>query len=146
MLGEHALWQKFVFYESSVGVPLIVRAPGVTAAGGKCVTPVSHVQLAPTLAELCGVKPVADSDGESLVPLLREPARTVAAPVHAHYDLGTPKPKAMVRRGDWKYCHYTDDTPELFNLRDDPQEMRNLAVSPAWRGQRDELRSLIIGL
>lgn len=146
LLGEHSLWQKFVFYESSVTVPLMFRVPGMTAAGGTCSVPVSHVQVAPTLAELCGVKPLASSDGDSLVPLLREPGRTVDTAVHAHYDMGGRNKKAMIRHGDWKYCHYINDIPELFNLREDPQEMRNLAAVPAARGKLDELRSRIIGL
>jgi choline-sulfatase len=146
LLGEHSLWQKFVFYEASVGVPLIFRVPGFTAAGAVCETPVSHVQLAPTLAELCGVSLLASSDGESLVPLLKEPARAITSTVHAHYDMGTPNKKAMVRHGDWKYCHYENDIPELFNLREDPNEMRNLAAAPSSRATLDDFRSRIIGL
>lgn len=146
LLGEHSLWQKFVFYEASVGVPLIFRVPGMTAAGGVCETPVSHVQLAPALAEMCGVPPLTSFDGESLAPLLKEPGRAMTTTVHAHYDMGTPNKKAMVRHGDWKYCHYLNDMPELFNLKDDPQEMRNLAAAPAARGKLEELRGRIIGL
>ena len=55
MLGEHGLWQKFVFYEPSVGVPLIVRVPGITPAGARSQTPVSLVQVLPTLLDLCGL-------------------------------------------------------------------------------------------
>src|SRR5438105_4717261 len=87
MLGEHGLWQKFVFYESSVGVPLVVRAPGVTPAGARSKTPVSLVQALPTLLELCSLPPVSGLDGTSLVPDLREPARTRDTTVFAEYNL-----------------------------------------------------------
>jgi choline-sulfatase len=76
MLGEHGLWQKFVFYEPSVGVPLIVRAPGITASDTRSNTPVSLVQVLPTLLDLCGVPIPAGLDGESFVQDLRQPART----------------------------------------------------------------------
>ncbi len=146
LLGEHSLWQKFVFYEASVGAPLIFRVPGMTRAGAACEALASHVQLAPTLAELCGVNSLAAYDGASLVPWLKDPRRPSEAPVHAHFDLRSPNKKAMVRHGDWKYCHYGNDIPELFNLREDPLELRNLAAVPAARGKLEELRSMIIGL
>ena len=55
MLGEHGLWQKFVFYEPSVGVPLIFRIPGSVSAGKRTHTLASNVDILPTLADLCGV-------------------------------------------------------------------------------------------
>ena len=55
MRGEHGLWDKFVFYESSAGVPFVFRAPGVTKAGAVCEAPVSQVALVPTLLDLCGI-------------------------------------------------------------------------------------------
>src|SRR5437763_6322009 len=74
MLGEHGLWQKFVFYEPSVGVPLVVRAPGVTQAGLRSKTPVSLVQALPTLLDVCGLPAVSGLDGASFVQYLREPS------------------------------------------------------------------------
>src|ERR1700736_880588 len=93
MLGEHGLWQKFVFYEPSVGVPLIVRAPGVTAAGGRSKTPVSQVQILATLLDLCGIPIPADLDGQSFVQDLRQPEPTRDTTVYAEYNLGNPRAK-----------------------------------------------------
>ena len=143
LLGEHSLWQKFVFYESSVKTPLIVRAPGVAAGGGVCKAPVSHVQLAPTLADLCGVRLEAPVDGPSLVPALRNPDVGGEAPVFAEFDLKSKQPKYMIRRGDWKYCLYKDDLPELFDLRSDPEELNNLALDPAQNGRVEALRAAL---
>jgi choline-sulfatase len=139
MLGEHSLWQKFVFYESSVGVPLMMRVPGIAAAGSVCQAPVSHVSVAPTLAELCGIATPATFDGESLVRFLQKPELTNNAPVFSEYDLGTPKKKYMIRQGGWKYCHYHTDVPQMFNLKEDSSEMRNLALDPEHRERRKEL-------
>jgi choline-sulfatase len=141
MLGEHGLWQKFVFYEASCGVPLIFRVPGVTAENLRSRTVVSQVQVLPTLLDLCRVPVPSGIDGESFVRDLREPAGTRDTTVYAEFNLRTPRAKFMVRRGEYKYCHYTNDMPELYNLRADPQEMRNLAMLPESKGIAEEMRA-----
>jgi choline-sulfatase len=141
MLGEHGLWQKFMFYEPSVGVPLIVRAPGVTGAGARSKTPVSQVQVLPTLLELCGLAPVAGLDGASFTADLRDPGRTRDTTVYAEYNLHSPRAKSMIRRGDFKYSYYTGDIAEMYNLREDPGEMRNLAVEAASEGKVAEMKA-----
>jgi choline-sulfatase len=130
MLGEHGLWQKFVFYEPSVGVPLIFRVPGVTPASTRSATPVSLVQVLPTLLELCGLAIPGGLDGPSLVSDLREPAHTRDTTVYSEYNLTTPRAKYMIRRGDFKYNYYVNDIAELYDLRADPREMKNLALLP----------------
>jgi arylsulfatase A-like enzyme len=74
MLGEHGLWQKFVFYESSAGVPLIVRAPGITPGGARSKTPVSLARSLPTLLELPAhsARKVHDPPRRLQVQLLRQ--------------------------------------------------------------------------
>ena len=139
MLGEHGLWQKMVLYEPSVGVPLLFRAPGVTPAGARCATPVSLVQMVPTLLELCGVRNPSGLDGESIARLLREPAAEIPSTVFAEINLRTRHPSAMIRQGRYKYCYSVDDLDELFDLQDDPSEMKNLAAVPAFRQKRDEM-------
>jgi choline-sulfatase len=130
MLAEHGLWQKMVFYEPSVGVPLIFRVPGLTTPGARSRTPVSQVGVVATLLELVGVDIPSGLDGASLVRDLREPGQTRDTTIYAEYALGSPHAKGMIRQGDFKYSYYKDDTPELYNLRDDPKEMHNLAPSP----------------
>jgi choline-sulfatase len=128
MLGAHGLWQKFVFYEPSVGVPLIVCVPGFTPENARCETPVSLVQVLPTLAELCGVFVPSELDGKSFVTNLRNPGRTRDAPIFAEHALGSKEAMYMIPHGDFKYSYYVDDMPELYNLRTDPEEMTNLAL------------------
>ena len=140
MLGDHGMWQKFVFYEASAGVPLMVRVPGMAAAGARSATPVSLVDLLPSLAELCDVPLPSGLDGRSFAADLREPGRVRDTTVYSEFALRTPRAKYMIRRGDWKYCHYVSDMPELYNLREDPREMRNLALEPQYKGKVDELR------
>ena len=131
MLGEHGLWQKFVFYEPSAGVPLIFRLPGLSVRNARCKTPVSLVDVLPTLCELCRLPRPTGLDGESLEGDLREPARLRDTTIYSEYNLRTPRAKYMIRRGDFKYNFFQNDVAELYNLRQDPDEMRNLAGLPA---------------
>lgn len=144
MLGEHKLWQKSVFYESSVRIPLMVRVPGL-AAGGESRTLVSNVDIAPTLGELTGLHAPNKTDGHSLAADLRTPAKTRDMTVFSEYNLGNPRAKYMIRRGDWKYNYFTHDIAELFNLREDPQEMRNLAALPEFQSRVEELKGQMLG-
>ena len=129
MCGEHGLWDKMLFYDSSAGVPLIVRAPGVTRAGSVSTAPVSQVALLPTLLELCGIAVPKGLDDRSFAPLLRDPSGSRDLPVFSEMFAGSSRTMYMVRHGDWKYCWYPSDRAELYNLAQDPVEMNNLAGS-----------------
>ena len=139
MLGDHGLWNKFQFYEGSCGVPLIVRAPGVTPPGKRCAAPVSLVDVLPTLAELCNV-PAPPLDGRSLAAQLQNPDAPGSETVFSEFDLQTPRAKYMIRRGDWKYTFRVNDLAELYDLRRDPDEMQNLATAAEQRARVDALR------
>ena len=102
------------------------------------------VSLMATLLDLCGMPVPEDLDGELLTPFLREADRTSAQPVYAQFALRTRNAKAMIRKGIWKYSHYANDTPELYNLRDDAQEMNNLAQSPAHKPRVEALRTELL--
>ncbi len=141
MLGDHGLWQKFMLYEPSVGVPLIVRVPGLTAQNAICPTPVSLVQLAPTLLDLCGIPIPSGLDGQSMVRNLRAPTELMENVVFAENNLATRHASSMIRNGDYKYCYYLNDMPELYNLRLDPKEMNNLAIQPEFKAKVDEMKT-----
>lgn len=140
MLGDHGLWQKSQFYEGSCGVPLIVRAPGMTQRNAICQVPVSQVQMLPTLGELCGIA-VPKLDGPSLSPQLRNPAALSGQPVYAEFNLRNPRAKYMLRQGDYKYTFWANDIPELYDMRADPNEMHNLALEAIHKPKVEELRA-----
>lgn len=143
MSGELGLWQKFEFYEGSCGVPLLIRVPGV--ASGVCDMPVSLVSVCTTAADLAGVKLLARNDGVSLQPWIRNPRTTQDyGPVFAEYGLKSEQPKAMIREDDWKFTYWLHDRPELYNLKADPEELRNLAGQAEHLSRVDHMRQKLL--
>ncbi|MDE3122039.1 MAG: choline-sulfatase, partial [Paracoccaceae bacterium] len=131
MLGERGLWFKMNFFEGSARVPLMIAAPGL--APQRIDTPVSSIDVAPTLCDLAGVS-MAEvmpwTDGESLLPLARGTART--APVAMEYAAeGSWAPMICLRQGRFKYIACAIDPEQLFDLEADPDERTNLAADPA---------------
>lgn len=119
-------------YEGGIRVPLIVYWPGVTLAGSETDVPVSSIDFLPTMMEMAGAKARRAVDGVSLVPLLRRtgaPRREALYWHYPHYSSQGGVPSSAVRRGDWKLIEfYEDGRLELFNLREDIGEHRNLVV------------------
>ncbi len=143
---------KGTLYEGGLRVPLVIRWPGRTKAGTVCKEPVTSQDYYPTIAGALGQSDVPWHDGESLLPLLRDSrAKLGREALYWHYPHYYPRmtPGSAVRKGDWKLIHYyEEDREELFNLRDDPGETKNLAVAhPArakvLRGRLDDWRQSV---
>ena len=131
MLGERGLWFKMSFFEGSARVPMMIAGPGIV--GRTVATPVSTIDITPTLADIAGVdlSEVAPwTDGESLKPLIEGGERT--SPVLIEYAAeGSYAPLVSIRRGRFKFNHCELDPPQLFDLEADPDELTNLAANPA---------------
>jgi iduronate 2-sulfatase len=141
-LGEHSLWQKRSLFEESARVPLLIAAPGCQQ-GQVCSAPVSHVDLYPTLTELCGVTAPAGLQGQSLVPMLRDvtqPGRNWALTQVQRGNAGTNSSGKQsqtdtryfgysLRTPRWRYTEWDDGSKgrELYDHDNDPQELTNLA-------------------
>ena len=134
MLGERGLWFKMCFYEGSARVPLMIAGKGI--APGLIQTPVSNLDVCPTLCDLAGIdigQIMPWTDGQSLVPLSRGEAR--AEPVLIEYAAeGSNAPLVCIREGRFKFVHCELDPPQLFDLESDPMERTNLAADPAHAG------------
>jgi choline-sulfatase len=126
-LGERGLWYKMSFLEPSARVPLFVRVPG--DAAGRVSSPVSLVDLAPTMLELCGADRAGLAmDGEGL---LGRPGLSGRGPVVCEYHAeGVNAPAAMIRDGRFKLIVCRDDPDQLYDLGADPLELSNLAGAP----------------
>lgn len=139
MLGDRGLWFKMSFFEGSARVPLMIAAPGMTP--GRIDTPVSTIDLCPTLADLAGVD-MSDiapwTEGYSLT----DAART-RGPVAMEYAAeGSYAPLVALRDGAYKYIRCALDPDMLFHLDSDPHELTNLTGDPAHAGALAHMRAL----
>jgi arylsulfatase A-like enzyme len=119
-------------YEGGVREPLLIRWPGVTATNSQCDTPTMSTDFYPTLLEIAGLpqRPRQHLDGRSLVPLLK--GGTLAErPLfwhYPHYSNQGGGPCGAIRVGDLKLIEwYEDMRVELFNLKNDLEEKRDLS-------------------
>jgi choline-sulfatase len=146
MAGEHGVWNKSLFYESSSRVPLIVRWPGRGLSGKSENTIVGLMDLFPTLCEIAGIETPAVCQGTSLAPLLTGSGTLERDAVFSESVLvGRPEyAGCMIRTGKWKYVYYLDESEELYDLEADRDEWNNLAQMPEHKSLVDELRNRVI--
>ncbi|MRX49733.1 choline-sulfatase [Paracoccus sp. S-4012] len=141
MLGDRGLWFKMSFFEGSARVPMMIAAPGL--APGRVDTPVSTLDLAPTLCALAGISMEEVSpwvDGVDLTPVVAGEPR---GPVPMEYAAeGSIAPMVALREGGWKYTACPADPEQLFDLGADPGERTNLAADPGHAGRLDRFRQL----
>ena len=107
-LGDHGFWQKSNLHEEVVRVPLIVSSPSITSARTKSLAEL--VDIYPTVSELVGLTVPGDVQGKSLVPVLRDPTKSVrpaALSLNNGYSLRTP---------NWQYIRYRDGSSELYDI------------------------------
>ncbi|MDG1377235.1 MAG: choline-sulfatase [Yoonia sp.] len=141
MLGERGLWFKMSFYEGASRVPLMICAPEMEP--GLNTTPVSSIDILPTLCDLAGVdmsEVMPWTDGQSIVSLGQRGERSehVAMEYAAEASYA---PLVSLRYGKWKFNRCALDPDQLFDLEADPHELINLAEVPAHQGTRDQLRA-----
>ena len=128
-LGTRKLWAKSTMYEESAGIPLMLAGPGIPQ-GKVCSTPTTLVDFFPTILDGAGIPmSAADKDlpGQSLLEIANaadDPDRIAFSEYHA---CGSKTASYMVRQGKFKYIHYVDYAPELYDLEADPEELENLA-------------------
>ena len=142
LLGEKFMWGKVMLFETCDRVPLVIRVPGQTREGSSSEGLVELVDLYPTLAELCDVKPPAELQGRSLVAMLRDakhPGKEVVyTVVTRRSDLG----KAL-RTDRWHYSLWPDGSEELYDLKKDPDQLVNLAADPVCASVLNSLRGRV---
>ena len=147
-LGDHWLMEKLGYWDASYHVPLIVRDPRVPIdrRGGRVAAFTEHVDVMPTMLDWMGIDIPSQCDGRSLLPFLA--GTDVAEPAdwrqqaHWQWDFRSPSTHAaedalgltmeqcsldVIRDHRWKYVHFAGMAPLLFDLRNDPGQLCNLA-------------------
>jgi len=145
--GEHGYWGKHNLWDASLAVPLLIRLPGgargrTGRSDGSVIPSLSeHVDLYPTLCDLCGLGKPSWLEGESLLPLIEDPGRKRKGAALSHrkhmwhdrlqvYDIAH-----SVRTDRYRYTVYLDEEGgllyrELFDYQEDPLETENRAELP----------------
>lgn len=130
-MGEHGWFDKRFMYEESFRTPMLVRYPGVLKPGSVISGLVMNLDIAPTCLEVAGVPVPAEIQGRSFLPLLRQPAKEWRTSLYYHYyESGEHSviPHFGVRTRRYKLIRFYQGTDnwELFDLQQDPSEMKNL--------------------
>ena len=138
---------SYFVYDSTMRVPLILWAPDRLPGGNRISSLARTIDILPTVLELLGIPAPDELDGQSLLRMMKgapdsqdRPAYGEATRFAATFNLPTLR---YLSRGDWKYIHKTN--PELYNVKEDPDELTNLANQHPDRvsQMRDELEALL---
>jgi len=151
--GEHGMVDKRTMHEPSIRIPLLVRYPTLVPTNAPRVIDqmVLTIDMAPSILDICNAPPLKNIHGKSWKKLLAGKTRSWRDAWYYEYNYEkqfpyTPNVRG-VRTDDWKYMHYPtgDGSPdrhlaELYNLKSDPNETRNLIKDPRYRRKVEELR------
>jgi len=150
-LGEHGMTDKRTMHEESIRVPMLVRYPGTIAPGTKVPQMVLNIDLAPSVLEICGAAPLKNIHGMSWAGLVSGKSSTWRDAWYYEYNYEkqfpyTPNVRG-VRTDRWKYMHYPHGDggadrhkAELYDLKNDPGELKNLIDDPARAATIADLR------
>jgi len=153
MAGEHSLWWKNTWHESSSRVPLIISTPDHRSgkqSASEVTKPTSLGDLYPTLCDLAGISKPEGLDGTSLAPALQgdTPAGIVDR-VGVITEGLTPRWGAgtefrMIRSDRFKYITFRSCDPLAFDLENDPDEQVNIANAPEFEEALEPLREAVM--
>jgi arylsulfatase A-like enzyme len=149
-LGEWRMYDKRFMHEPSIRTPMLIRYPRLIHPGSTTSYMALNTDIAPTFFELAGIKPPESMQGRSLAPLLKgeEPKSWRDDWLYEYYEYPGPHnvPKNRgVRTDRYKLIHYYEapEEFELYDLKDDPGELRNLYGDPRYATLARDLRQRI---
>lgn len=150
-LGEHGWYDKRWIYEESFRMPFVVRWPGVARPGMRVGALAQNIDFAPTFLDAAGVEPPREMQGASLRPLMDGaiPPDWRRSLYYHYYEKGehnVPRHEG-VRTERYKLVHFYDAGQwELYDLIEDPQEMRSVCDEPAYGPIVRQLRAELVSL
>ena len=122
-IGQKHHWEKFALWEQTTNVPLIIVDSRNGQSATRCSQPVSLLDLYPTLVDLCNLEKPAHLEGQSLLPLIKNPGQSTGRGVITTQGFNN----HAIRTENWRYIRYADGGEELYNHQNDPHEFTNLA-------------------
>ncbi|MGB0414176.1 MAG: sulfatase [Coraliomargarita sp.] len=125
--GEKERFAKRSLWEDGTRTPMIIVGPGIVE-GGVCSKPAQLLDIYPTLLELTGLKADPKHEGNSLVPLLKNPQ--AEWPHYARTSFG-PGNYAIISE-DYRYIHYNDGSEEFYDRRKDAHDWNNVIDNPEY--------------
>jgi choline-sulfatase len=151
-LGERDLWWKQAFYDESATVPLIMKWADELPTGERRDQIVNLVDMTATIVDAGGGEPLRDIDGTSLLPLAQNGAAKWKNETYSEYCTdgllawsgGRVLQSRMIRKNKWKYNYYHGCPSQLFDMKNDPDEMNNLARDPAHQEIKTELEAQLL--
>ncbi|MEZ5041865.1 MAG: sulfatase-like hydrolase/transferase [Saprospiraceae bacterium] len=150
--GEHCLdKERRLAYEEGIRIPLLMRYPEVIRPGTKTDEMVLSIDLAPTLLEMAGVTPDKSLQGMSLMPIIKNNFTAWRNAFLIEYYTDTVMKRIVnmgykaVRSERYKYIHYLDlkDMDELYDLQEDPYELKNIINEPGKEALLSDMKQLL---
>ncbi|WP_215223969.1 sulfatase-like hydrolase/transferase [Echinicola shivajiensis] len=143
-LGERQLAGKWLMYDNSIRVPLIIYDPRVWWQRN-IKDLVLNIDVPPTIADLANIEAPSSWQGKSLMPLVNKNERHLGRDtvlIEHIWEFDNIPPSEGVRTEEWKYFRYINDKSleELYHLKEDPQEINNLIDDPDYKEVADKLR------
>jgi arylsulfatase A-like enzyme len=144
-LGERQISGKWLMYDNSIRVPLIIYDPRV-----KTHLDIDemglNIDVPATILDFAGIDIPDIYQGKSLVPLVTGEEKTLNRDtilIEHLWEFENIPPSEGVRTNEWKYMRYINDKSieELYNLKDDPKEINNLVSKPEYAGVLKKLRN-----
>ncbi len=147
-LGARRLWGKCNMYEEASNIPMLISGPDVPS-GKVNDTPVTLADIAPTMLEAMDLDGVAKANGlpgSSLIDLAKAGSNPDRVAFTEYYAAGAESAAFMIRKGRFKYVHYVDFEPELFDLDADPEELTSLHTNQAYKAILNEYETILRGI
>ena len=140
MLGDHRLSHKMVFYEGALNIPCIIRPPG-GVNGWKCNALTDQLDIAASLLDIAGAERLEGSDGRSLIPQIKAGPDSPGAQQGKEVVFSELAGYSMARTERYKMAVFTETRQpvELYDMENDPNELRNLVNDPSTEKVRKEL-------
>ncbi|UCD27862.1 MAG: sulfatase-like hydrolase/transferase [Planctomycetota bacterium] len=161
--GQHGFAWKVAPYDANLRVPLMIRMPSRVAKGKVCRHPVGTLDVVATFFALSGISPPWKMHGHDLTPILKSPDASWPHPVlleHTRWEMGYQTDRGVtrdadflgvpwwifLRQGRYKYIRtlLPNEIEELYDLQQDPEELKNLALKPAYHQTLADYRQRMV--